>query len=488
MCAVGLGEGCTWGQSTGASQTAAGPARSLVAPQGVAIGEVGPKRAVLWSRARASAIMHVRVRGPQGPVRGRTRVRAEDDFAGQVELRGLTPAAEHRYEVWFTGPDQARSERGRVLRGAFRTAPKEASKRAVRLAWSGDLGGQNVCRHAEQGYPVFRAMRRADPDLFVGLGDMIYADLGCEGTGRYGNPQVPSGFGPALDVEGFWAHWRYNRVEPGLRALLAETPYYGVWDDHEVINDFGPDEDVHPLAPARHLMPLGRRAWFDYNPIPAPEDRRMYRSVRWGKHLQLLVLDTRSYRDPSGRADTKDEPKTMLGADQKAWLEQQLRATDATWVVVVSSVPISIPTGAGGEDGRDGWASGQTRTGYERELESILRQMRRTGIENGIWITTDVHHATGIRYTPFAGDEKFTVHEFVAGPLNAGLGSAKELDGTFHPERLFAHAPKIGPKSWEQARRWFNFGLLTIDESGGARVSIRNANGQTVAEHRLQRR
>jgi hypothetical protein len=53
---------------------------------------------------------------------------------------------------------------------------------------------------------------------------------------------------------------------------------------------------------------------------------------------------------------------------------------------------------------------------------------------------------------------------------------------------LFAHAPKIGPKSWEQARRWFNFGLLTIDESGGARVSIRNANGQTVAEHRLQRR
>ena len=80
-------------------------------------------------------------------------------------------------------------------------------------------------------------------DFFVGLGDMIYGDQQCTDRGLYGNAQIPTPVGPATTVREFWEHWRYNREDEGLRHLLAATAYYGVWDDHEVMNDFGPEDD-----------------------------------------------------------------------------------------------------------------------------------------------------------------------------------------------------------------------------------------------------
>ena len=60
----------------------------------------------------------------------------------------------------------------------------------------GDLAGQNVCRDAAEGFPILDTIRSRRPNVFVGLGDMVYADNGCEPTGRYGNAQL-AGPGPA---------------------------------------------------------------------------------------------------------------------------------------------------------------------------------------------------------------------------------------------------------------------------------------------------
>jgi alkaline phosphatase D len=349
------------------------------------------------------------------------------------------------------------------------------------------LSGQNVSRDAVEGFPIMDTVRSWDPDIFVGLGDMIYADDLCLETGRYGNAQVPGDFLQAADLEGFWAHWRYNRADANLQALLASASYVGVWDDHEVVNDFGPlgdTRDVPPYTPGEHLLPMGLDAFVDYTPIAiSPETpTRLYRTLRWGKHLEMFVLDTRQYRDANLAEDIPDRPKTMLGPEQLAWLKQELAGSDATWKVIVSSVPMSIPTGFPATNGRDGWANFDQDTGFERELLDILRFLQDEGIDDTVWITTDVHFAEVFRYVPFADDTGFVVHEVVTGPMNAGIFPNRDFDMTLNPERLFFFGPPTPADvaSWEAAKEWLNFGTLVVDEDGTLTAQVIDTAGDVA--------
>jgi alkaline phosphatase D len=175
----------------------------------------------------------------------------------------------------------------------------------------------------------------------------------------------------------------------------------------------------------------------------------------------------------------------MLGREQLTWLKQQLANSDATWKVIVSSVPMSIPTGFPPTNGRDGWANFDQATGYERELLDILGFMRAHGVRNSVWITTDVHFAEAFRYTPFAPDPAFKVYEIVTGPMNAGIFPNADFDTTLNPEKLFGPAPAAGVTSWAQAKQSFNFGELDVEADGALTVRIVNAEGQTEFERTL---
>jgi alkaline phosphatase D len=429
---------------------------------------------VLWARGDRGGTLRVRLFG--GPHRRiePVRVEAADDWTGQVRLVGLAPARRYFYRVRF---DHGR----RAERGSFRTPPAETEAAPVRLAFGGDVAGQNVCRDAAEGFPIMETIRAWRPDVFVGLGDMIYADNACAATGMYGNAQLAGDFVPAIDLPSFWAHWRYNRADPGSRRLLASTSYVGVWDDHEVINDFGPLTDVGtapPYSPDVHLLPIGLRAFLDYTPVASAP--RLYRSLRWGRHLELFVLDTRSYRDANYAPDSPQDPKTMLGQEQLAWLKERLAMSDATWKVIVSSVPMSIPTGFPPTNGRDGWANFDQATGFENELLDILAFMAENGVDNPVWITTDVHFAEAFRYTPFPAHPEFAVHEIVTGPLNAGIFPNRNVDPTLNPEILFFHGPASAAAvtSWDEAKRWFNFGTLEIGAGGDLTAEVVDTAGE----------
>jgi alkaline phosphatase D len=399
------------------------------------------------------------------------------DLTAQIVLTGLEPATRYRYRVSLG------ASRRVVARGLFRTAPRRDAAAPMRLAFGGDLAGQNVCRDAAEGFPIANTIRAWRPDIFVGLGDMVYADDSCGATGRYGNVQVPTGFGPATDLAGYLAHWRYNRADPALERLLRSTNYVGVWDDHEIVNDSGP-------VTAGDQLGLGLRSFFDYTPIAAASEtpNRVYRKLRYGHHLDLFVLDTRQYRDANFRIDDPRSPKTMLGREQLAWLEAKLATSNATWKVIVSSVPMSIPTGFPPTNGRDGWANFDQQTGYEYELLALLRFLQQHHVRNLIFITTDVHFSEGFRYTPFVDDPAFQFYELVTGPMNAGIFPTTSFDTTLNPERLFLYAPESANAvtSWEQAKRWFNFGALAITAGGGLTAQVVNTSGDVVHAFRLR--
>jgi alkaline phosphatase D len=446
---------------------------------GVVIGDATAHSAVLWARADRDGFLKVQVSGGGHARVDRLHVRAADDYTGQLLLRGLRPDTEYRYRV-------GSNHHGSVTRGSFRTAPDDHHAERLQLAFGGDVAGQNVCRDAREGFPIMDTIRRARPDVFVGLGDMIYADNACDPLGRYGNVQVAGGFGPAADLAAFWAHWRYNRGDAASQRLLASTSYVGVWDDHEVVNDFGPLNDTRstpPYTPGVHLLPIGLEAFLDYTPIAvAPNTpKRLYRSLRWGKHLELFVLDTRQYGDANMAADRADRPKTMLGREQLTWLKESLAASDATWKVIVSSVPMSIPTGFPPAGGRDGWANFDQNTGYEQELLDVLRFLEQGRIVNTVWITTDVHFAEAFRYRPFPSNPAFVVYELATGPLNAGIFPLRDVDPTLNPDVLTFFGPPTAEAvtSWEEAKRWLNFGTLEVDRVGELTAEIVNTAGRT---------
>lgn len=232
-------------------------------------------------------------------------------------------------------------------------------------------------------------------------------------------------------------------------------------------------------------MPIAERAFREYNPIAGARDGRMYRAVRWGKHVELFFLDNRSHRDPNRARDDAPRPKTQLGGEQLAWLERSLAESDATWRIVVSSVPISIPTGSA--EARDGWADFGSATGFERELALLFASLCARGIGNTIWLTTDVHFATGFEYTPFSNAPEFHVREFVCGPLSAGLFPKQDFDPTLRPRRLYFHGPPSKPAGYADALKWFNFGLISVAADGRLTLEIVNGRGGVVATQSFER-
>lgn len=404
------------------------------------------------------------------------------DFTARIRFEGLRPETEYRYGIHIKGAGHSDSMVGS---GRLRTAPLPGVTRAVEFAWGGDLGGQKVCRDRREGFPVFAALNRIRRDFFVAMGDMIYADDVCPAQGTYGNAQVAGGFGPATDLPGFWAHWRYNREDAGFREFLASTPYFPVWDDHEVVNDFGPRHDTgnySPYTPGIHLLPLGLAAFLDYNPIDSGSGR-LYRSVRWGKHVEIFLLDTRQYRDANSAPDSPDHPKSLLGKEQLAWLKAKLKESDATWKFIVSSVPLTAPTGSPAKPERDGWANNEGATGFEQELLSLFTFMKNSGIRNCVWLAADVHFAAGNRLHPYADMPSFVVYEFISGPMNAGLYPNPVPDPTLDVERLFFFGPENRSRvtDFHQAKHWFNVGGVRIGRNGVLEVTILNAEGKIVA-------
>lgn len=428
---------------------AAPPAARLL----VSVTEVRPTAAILWARAAQPGPVTIEIDAP-GTASSRSvsaQAAAADDLIVRVPLDGLAPATRHRYLV---------AQDGERVDGGFTTAPLPDDPAPVTFVWSGDLGGGGRCRPARGEYRIFRAMMRRAADFFVFAGDTTYADVACNKPDT-----IPGANFRATTLAEFRARHRYNREDPAFHAFLRQTPVYATWDDHEVRNDFA--------GTTEPLMPVGRQAFLEYWPAAAGDDpTRIYRSVRWGRLLEMFILDTRQYRSDNRLPDSSR--KTMLGAAQRRWLLEAVSASTATWKVVVSSVTLSVPTGR--PERRDGWSSAnilglapEAGTGFATERDAILREFRLRGVRNLVVVAADVHHAEIIRHQPHR-DWEF--HEFIAGPLSASPGRPRPLDERLGPRTLFAQGGL------------FNFGEVVV-EPAQLTVRLIDEHGAVLFTHTI---
>jgi alkaline phosphatase D len=467
----------------------------MVITDGIASGDVTDNSAIVWSRTNGKALMHVQYDSNPSFSRAKSKIVMVDkltDFAGHMKLDSLSPDTLYHYRIWFSPAYDGNNVNinsklptSDFVIGTFRTAPHPwtTNNRTISFVVGGDLGGQNYCRRdgtgGIEGYPIFSIMQSLSPDFFIFNGDQIYGDIACTVDGPTnvtGWKNMEGNFLGAADNKVNWnnqsqlqdiynKHWEYNRADPHLQNLLRNTSMYSQADDHEVVNDYGGKWSYWTEATKNrtgfpNVVKAGINAFFNFSPIDRNKDEpnRIYRSFHWGKDLDLFLLDMHSYRSRDDLPDTPQNNKTLIGKEQLQWLEQSLLNSTATWKVISSDVPTTIPSCFNKETGCDNWATDTTNSTFNktftRERSDFLKFLDDHNIKNVVVVTTDVHFPTNILVEddPNHDGDKLIYHELVSGPISAIPVKASPPD------------PTINATAKYQESKIFNFGHITIQQ------------------------
>jgi alkaline phosphatase D len=472
-------------------------------PQGVAAGDVGGGRAVIWSRADRAARMVVEYSTTErfdsaarvpGPAALET-----SDFTARTVLTGLPPGQRIFYRVLFQDLADIRAW-SHPAQGSFTTGPASAGERDVTIAWSADTVGQGWGINPDWGgLRLYETMRGAQPDIFIHCGDTIYADqplqpeVTLDDGSTWRNIVTPAKSKAAETLDEFRGNYQYNLLDDHMRRFNAEVSQVVIWDDHEVRDNWywerNLDRDArYTVKSAALLAARGRQAFLEYNPIPIAGDdpERIHRSVAYGPMAEVFAMDMRSYRGPNttNRQTVLDGTSAILGAAQLGDLKGRLAASRATWKIIASDMPIGLVV-RDLPDLYEAVANGDNGAPLGREIEiaDLLRFINDRRIRNVVWVTGDVHYSAAHHYDPSRA--RFTdfapFWEFVAGPLNAGTFAPNPLDATFGPEVKFTGTQPGMRGNRPPSEGLQFFGTMTIDRKTRAMtVRLHDLSGRAL--------
>ena len=285
---------------------------------------------------------------------GETTVRQAHDYTMKVDVLNLLPGRTYFYR--FRAENGLFSPSGRT-----RTLP-EAGVEEVRFAVA-------CCSHYQAGFfNVYAEIaQEANLDALLHLGDYIYENdnrgYASEDAERIGRTMPADNDLELLTLEDYRKRYAIYREDPDSKAVHASVPLIAVWDDHEVADNAWRDgalnHDSLTQGDFRERKLAALQAYFEWLPIRPfrPDDREtIYRSFHYGDLVSLYMLDTRiigrdeqlDYQDfltqdgsintEAFRIAVEDTNRTMLGMEQRLWLQQQLGGSLATWQVLGQQV------------------------------------------------------------------------------------------------------------------------------------------------------
>ncbi|WP_350015579.1 alkaline phosphatase D family protein [Rhodanobacter sp. IGA1.0] len=484
--------------------------RREVYPQGVASGDPDDNSVLLWTRrpyadGRTSATLRVEVAQDTDftKVIATTvaRVSAASDWTCRVLVGQLPSAREYWYR--FLDEEGNGSRIGRTI-----TAPAPDDARPARFAF---VSCQDVCEGALNAYRrmIFEDERAAPEDrigFVLHLGDFVYEVVQYPDQVRNGHRydrritfpvHYPTGktvannrYWVPASLEDYRALYHGYLQDPDLQDARARWPFVAVWDNHEFswqgwqsIQEFPGTEG---WVPAQTLKVAANQAWFEYQParVAAPgasldsfaaphvvdtpvtefdddglgreannlaaiNSLIVYRALRWGRHIDLILTDQHSFRsrDPGSRDEINplfegdqlgwvpeelamqldggrdyadghppaelsfrgkrvanyrvhESAQTLLGAKQKAWFLDRLRGAQATWKIWGNSLgtpdwrvdPQHLPPALGAWSG-EGYAVMATSDwgGAYHERAEIFDAVRDSGITGFAIVSGDRH-------------------------------------------------------------------------------------------------
>lgn len=216
----------------------------------------------------------------------------------------------------------------------------------------------------------------------------------------------------AETLQEFRGNYIYNLLDENVRRFNAEVPMLAQRDDHEVTNNWYPNEVLtNEDSDARYtvksvalLTARATQAFLEYMPIHINnrDPERIYRSFSYGPALDIFMIDKRSYRGPNSanQQPERSDETAFLGNRQIAWLKRNLLNSKATWKVVASDMPIGVVVPEGATAFENGANGDGPALGRELEIADLLRFIKHNNIRNVVWITADVHYAAAHYYDP----------------------------------------------------------------------------------------
>jgi alkaline phosphatase D len=378
---------------------------------GVASGDPLADRVVLWTRVTPPSAVSVVVvtylvaTDPalsQVVQRGTAKTNPARDYTVKVDPAGLQPGTTYYYRF------AVGSELSPI--GRTRTLPVGATAR-LRLA---------VASCSNHAYGLFNAYRRiaerSDLDLVLHLGDYLYE----YGPNQYGSLRTPEPPNEMITLGDYrLRHAQYKR-DADLQELHRQHPVVAIWDDHEIANDSWTGGAENHTEGAEGAWPqrvqMGLQAYYEWMPVRIPDatqPRQNQRAFRIGDLVDLLMLEerlgARSEQLPATipvpglgtgfvqSGEFANPARTMLGAEQEAWLATRLRTSTARWKLLGQGVMFAqlklqaAPLAAGGGVfvNSDQW------DGYQPARDRVYAVLKGDGVQpavdNVVILTGDIH-------------------------------------------------------------------------------------------------
>jgi alkaline phosphatase D len=504
--ALTLGAVAAVAGATAKSSLATWRERRDLFPEGVASGDPNSDSVLLWTRYPSPQATNAKLTVEVAQDRDfhkvvattTTMVSSASDWTCRVLVGGLEPAREYWYR--FTDSEGLGSRVGRTL-----TAPAESDSRPVKFAF---VSCQNANQGAQNAYRrmIFEDEHAAAADrlgFVLHLGDFIYEivwypedrpqgmyDRRLRDIVHYAHGEKISDFHIPTTLDDYRAVYRGYLRDPDLQDARARWPFVNMWDNHEFswLGWQGIQDFEGQSRPAQSRKVAANQAWFEFQPArvtkpggtsldhfdpPAVHDAPIeqfdgdgfgrepnniaavasltgYRTLRWGRNVDLIITDQHSYRshDPSGRPEadaltSKDFPQlmpqealeildggreyggghppesirfgerqvpnfqrhepaqTILGRTQKAWFLERLKSSQATWKIWGNTEgtldfrvdPHNLPAGLTKPwpgAGYAGFGGGDHSSAY-RERAEIYDFIRDNGITGFATVAGDRH-------------------------------------------------------------------------------------------------
>ena len=296
-------------------------------------------------------------------------VDASTDFTTRFELSGLKPSTVYAVKV--------ESKSGASYSGSFRTAPAESERAEICFSV---VTGQDFYRRddALRGHKIYPRMQHLDLDFFVHTGDIEYYDR-------------PYPYATNLE----FARWKMARMYglPNLVEFHRQTPSYFIKDDHDTTRD-----DAWPKMDYGELTwDQGLNLFREHFPVLD----KNYRTIRWGKDLQVWLVEGRDFRTPNTAPDGPE--KSIWGKEQKEWFFRTVLESDATFRVLISPTPVVGPDRGNKNDNH-------SNLGFKHEGDEIRRFI---ASQNNMYV------ACGDRHWQYVSvDGETGVKEFSCGPTS----------------------------------------------------------------------
>lgn len=300
------------------------------------------------------------------------------------------------------------------------------------------------CAREERGQPVWDTIRAHQPDIFLFIGDNVYADI----------PSIPTRadqIARTYETLGRKDEWQ---------RFAAKIPILATWDDH----DFGKND----AGVEWELKEESQQIFLDFFGVSSDDSRRDREGVYHaevhgppGKRVQFIMLDTRYHRDGLEKAPARasgrgpyipslDETKTILGDEQWEWLEDQLRVA-ADLRIIASSIQI-----VSWEHAYETWGN------MPHERERLYRLIDETDASGVVLVSGD-RHLMEISCDR-RGSTPYPMWDFTSSGLTE---SERQVDDP--------NSHRVGP-----VYRGLNFGLIHIDWNTphGVEITLEGRGGK----------